>query len=70
MRRTFMLYAEGYSKEMDITSASPHTVGPLPFRGMRRYPYGANERYPDTDAHRRYDERYNTRVVTRPVAPL
>jgi hypothetical protein len=70
MRRTFMLYADGYSKEMDITSASPHTVGPPPFHGMRRYPYGANERYPNTEAHRRYDERYNTRVVTRPMAPL
>ena len=56
-RRTFLLYADGYSKEMDITSASPYTVGPLPFHGMSRYPYGANERHPVRD----YEDRYNTR---------
>ncbi|HEY7498972.1 MAG TPA: CRTAC1 family protein, partial [Vicinamibacterales bacterium] len=69
-RRTFLLYADGYSKEMDITSASPHTVGPIPFHGMRQYPYGADERYPVSDVHRRYDDRYNTRVVRRSVAPM
>ena len=37
--RTFLLYADGFSKEMDIMSASPHTVEPLPFHGMRSYPY-------------------------------
>ena len=53
--RTFLLYADGYSKEMDITSASPDTVAPLPFHGDDRYPYGADERY------RLDDERY-TRI--------
>src|SRR5439155_1467041 len=44
--RTFFLIADGFSKEMDINSASPDTVEPLPFHAMSRYPYGSNERYP------------------------
>ena len=64
-RRTFLLYADGFSKEMDINSASPHELAPLPFHGMKNYPYSAPEAYPSTLAHRRYVERYNTRVVTR-----
>ena len=67
MTRTFLLYADGFSKEMDINSASPHTVAPLPFHGMTAYPYGAAEHYPRTPAHLAYLERYNTRAVSRPL---
>jgi hypothetical protein len=59
--RTFLLYVDGYSKEMDINSASPDSVEPLPFHGMRAYPYGPEEHYP----HREAVEKFNTRVVTR-----
>jgi hypothetical protein len=69
-RRTFLLYTHGYSKEMDIGSATPHLVEPLPFRGMRSYPYGADEQYPATDVHRSYRDRYNTRLVSKPLPPL
>jgi tetratricopeptide (TPR) repeat protein len=62
--RTFLLYADGFSKEMDINSASPDQIGPLPFHGMTRYPYTRPERYPLTPARRRYLETYNTRIVT------
>jgi hypothetical protein len=62
--RTFLLYADGFSKEMDINSASPDQVGPLPFHGMSKYPYTWPEQYPLTDKRRRYLETYNTRVVT------
>jgi hypothetical protein len=68
--RTFLLYASGYSKEMNPRSASPDTVAPLPFRAMTRYPYGPDEHYPDTPAHRDYLERYNTRVVNRAVPSI
>jgi Flp pilus assembly protein TadD len=64
-RRTFLLYAHGYSKEMNPRSASPDTVGPLPFRAMTKYPYGVDEHYPDTQAYRDYLEHYNTRVISK-----
>ncbi len=62
--RTFLLYADGFSKEMDINSASPDQLAPLPFHGMSRYPYPWPEHYPLDDRHREYLEKYNTRVVT------
>jgi hypothetical protein len=63
--RSFLLYAHGYSKEMNPRSASPDTVGPLPFRAMTKYPYGSDEHYPDDAAHRDYLDRINTRVITK-----
>ncbi len=68
--RTFLLRAAGYSKEMDINSATPDTVGPLPFRRMTSYPYRAPETYPDTLEHDRYRSTYNTRVVVKPVPTI
>jgi len=66
-RRTFLLFSNGFSKEMDINSATPHTMGPLPFHGMSRYPYTAPEVYPMTAERAQLIERYNTRVVRAPV---
>jgi tetratricopeptide (TPR) repeat protein len=68
--RTFLLYADGFSKEMNIHSASPDEVAPLPFHGMKRYPFAASEAYPLTPARRAYVERYNTRVVNRTLPTL
>jgi hypothetical protein len=68
--RTFLLYADGFSKEMNIHSASPDEVAPLPFHGMRRYPYEASEAGRLTPERRAYVERYNTRVVTRTLPTL
>ena len=68
--KSFLLYADGYSKEMDLNSASPDAVGQLPFHGMTNYPYSAPEQYPLTPARRADIERYNTRVVAAPVPHL
>jgi hypothetical protein len=68
--RTFLLFADGFSKEMDINSASPDRVDPLPFHAMTHYPYAQPEHYPDSPALRRYQREYNTRVVVAPVPPL
>jgi tetratricopeptide (TPR) repeat protein len=68
--RTFLFYADGFSKEMNIHSASPDQVAPLPFHGMERYPYDASRAHPWTPERRAYVERYNTRVVTRPLPTL
>jgi tetratricopeptide (TPR) repeat protein len=62
--RTFLLYSDGFSKEMDINSAVPDRVLPLPFHGMSAYPYPAREAYPMTPNRQAYMDRYNTRVVT------
>ena len=60
---TFLLYADGYSKEMDINSGSPEAVFPLPFKAMTKYPYGADEKYPMTAEKLEIYDRYNTRIV-------
>lgn len=60
---TFLLYADGYSKEMDINSGSPDAVFPLPFKKMTKYPYGANESFPMTEEKRRIYNEFTTRSV-------
>ena len=66
MRRTFLLYSAGYSKEMDLYSASPDVVTPIPFRAMPRYPYAWPVRYPhDADL-----DRFHTRLVGRSFPAL
>ena len=65
MKRTFLLYAHGYSKEMDINSGSPDAVYPLPFKGMSKYPYQFPERFPMTEEKQRIYDEYTTRVGRR-----
>ena len=68
--RTYLLFADGFSKEMDIHSASPDILAPLPYHGMPAYPYAPPAAYPMTPARAAYLERYNTRVVRAPLARL
>ncbi len=60
---TFLLFADGYSKEMDINSGSPDAVFPLPFKRMSKYPYAADEQFPMTEEKRKIYDLYTTRSV-------
>ncbi len=62
-RRSFILKTDSFCKDMDLYSAYPDTVEPLPFHSMSSYPYGENEKYPDGQKWRQYRERFNTRRV-------
>jgi len=68
--RTFLLYGDGFSKEMDLHSASPDALDPTPFHGMKRYPFEPSARPPLTAEQIADAERYQTRVVARPLPPI
>jgi len=67
---TFFVYVDGFSKEMNLHSASPDRLEPLPFHAMSRYPYRADESYPRTRTHDRYRAEYNTRAIGGPLPPI
>jgi hypothetical protein len=69
-KRTFLLYADGFSKEMNLWSATPDELGPLPFHAMSRYPYGPGEHYPRDAVHRDYLAQYITRFVSRVIPSI
>jgi len=71
--RTFLLHADGFSKEMDLNSASPDQALPLPRHGMSAYPETDAARVdPETGAPLapEWFTRYNTRVIGRQVSRL
>ncbi|MCH8859051.1 MAG: phosphoribosyl-ATP diphosphatase, partial [Proteobacteria bacterium] len=57
-RRSFLLKTDSFCKGMNLMAAHPDQVEPLPFHAMSGYPYGEDERYPDTAATREYRRRY------------
>jgi len=59
--RTLVLHADGYCKDMDIYTAFPDTVGPLPYHGMDNYP--PSEPAPNAAELARDAARWNTRRV-------
>ena len=62
-KRDFLLYTDGWIKDSDLNTAFGTTVDPLPFHGIRSYPYSATDRYPTDTAHQRYLHEYDTRIV-------
>ena len=54
--------------EMDLNSSSGPV--PLPFHGMKEYPYEPSAAPTRTARYQEYLERYNTRVVKRTLPPL
>jgi hypothetical protein len=55
---------------MNIHSASPDQLAPLPFHGMKAYPFDAPEARRAGPDRGVYVERYNTRVVGRALPTL
>jgi hypothetical protein len=68
--RTFLVEADGFSKEMDINSASPDVVLPLPYHGMKEYPYAEADAPPAARKAAEEAESWNTRLVVRPLVPI
>ena len=62
-RRSFILKTDSFCKDMDLYSAYPDTVEPLPFHSMSNYPYGENEKYPDGQKWRQYRRQFNIRRI-------
>jgi len=60
--RSFILVSHAYCKDMDLYTAEPDTVEPLPFAKMSSYPYPASERFPDDDGARESHRQFNTRL--------
>lgn len=64
-RRTVFLESEGWGKDADRNTRAGQEVGPLPFHGMRSYPYESEQSYPaELEAYRR--EWLTRRVTSQP----
>jgi hypothetical protein len=63
--RTFLLFTVGWIKDADMNTAFGNTVDPLPFHGIREYPYAKGEAYPVDETRERYNREFNSRVVRR-----
>ena len=68
--RDYLVFVDGFGKDMDINSASPDHVGPLPFHGMTSFPYTDREKYPETSIHQKYLKTWNTRIVKEWIPPI
>jgi tetratricopeptide (TPR) repeat protein len=62
-QRDFLLYTDGWIKDSDLNTAFGTTVGPLPYHGVKAYPYAPGDAYPNDQPHQRYLREYDTRAV-------
>jgi hypothetical protein len=68
--RDFLLLVDGWAKDADANTAFSQNVEPLPFHGMSRYSYPANESFPADKIHSAYRQAFNTRPALRLIRPL
>ena len=68
--RDYLVFVDGFGKDMDVNSAASDYVGPLPFHGMSSFPYPAEQEYPNSDRYRDYMKTWNTRLVEEWIPPL
>lgn len=59
--RTLVLHSDGYCKDMDLYTAYPDTVEPLPFHAMKNYP--PTEKMPGRPTDDAYRRTWNTRHI-------
>ena len=69
-KRDFFLYVAGYAKDGEPNTSFSQTVGPMPFRAMSNYPYGAAEHVSDPAAYGEYLREYQTRPAYLLIPPL
>lgn len=69
-KRDWLLKVDGWAKDRDANTAFSQNVEPLPFHGMSGYPYGGQESFPSTAAHREWIAKYNTRPALRIMRAL
>ena len=63
-KRDFLIRSVGWVKDGDLNTAFGNSVLPLPFHGMKSYPPGENDIYPNDVDHEKYQREYNTRKVS------
>jgi tetratricopeptide (TPR) repeat protein len=61
--RDYFFTANGYEKDMDFYAYRGDSVAPLPFGGMRSYPY-PGQSFPSDADHLNYEMEYNTRFMS------
>jgi hypothetical protein len=59
--RTIVLHTDGYCKDMDLYTAFPNTVNPLPYHGMKNYP--PEGLAPNFKVSKEYQQLWNTRHI-------
>jgi hypothetical protein len=60
--RDFVIHNVGWDKDADLNTVYGQTVEPLPFVGMRHYPFPVDQTVPDSTSYREYLRTYQTRT--------
>ena len=53
MARSYFFLSDGWDKDSDRNTVEGLTVLPLPYHGMKSYPYSEGDAFPNTEAHQR-----------------